>query len=57
MLTEAIPDSVSSLQLELEVLVLEKKVLSGSMPPSLFNISQLQALYGEQNNISTYSWK
>jgi hypothetical protein len=23
------------------------------MPPSLFNISQLQALYGEQNNISS----
>jgi len=49
-LTEAIPDSGSSL-LKLQVLVLEKKTQS-SMPPSLSNISQLQALSVGRNNLS-----
>jgi len=49
-LTEAIPDSATSL-LKMGMLVLEKKN-SGSMPPSLFNISQLQALSVGRNNLS-----
>ncbi|WVZ50105.1 hypothetical protein U9M48_001392 [Paspalum notatum var. saurae] len=49
-LSGPIPDGIGSLPLQ--VLVLQMNQLSGSVPPAIFNMSELQELYITGNNLS-----